>query len=69
MHIDLAVVFESSGDRQASGERTAEAVDKHIYLLALVFGEGFVNRRAVEVVTSDVAFQGYVVSDIRHGVL
>ena len=69
MHIDFAMILEGGGDRQAGGERTAEAVDKHIYLLALVFGEGFVNRRAVEVITSDVTFQGYVVSDIRHGVL
>ena len=35
MHIDLAVIIESSGDRQAGGERTAEAVDKHIHFLAL----------------------------------
>ena len=69
MHIDLAVVLEGGGDRQAGGERTAEAVDKHIHLLALEFGEGFVNRRAVEVIASDVAFKRYVVSDIRHGVL
>ena len=35
MHIDLAVIFESSRDRQAGGKRTAEAVNKHIHLLAL----------------------------------
>ena len=67
MHIDIAVVSESSGDRQAGGERTAEAVDKHIYLFALVLGEFAVDSGAVEVVASDVAFQGYVVSGFRHG--
>ena len=30
MRIDLAEIFESSGDRQAGGGRTAEAVNKHI---------------------------------------
>ena len=69
MHIDLAVVFESSGYRQAGGEGTAEAVDKHIHLLALVFGKILVNLWAVEVIASDVAFKRYVVSYIRHGVL
>ena len=43
MHIYLAVIFKSSGDRQAGGEGTAEAVDKHIHLLALVLGKFFVN--------------------------
>ena len=43
MHIDLAVVLEGGGDRQAGGERTAEAVDKHIYLLALILGKFLVN--------------------------
>lgn len=57
MHIYLAVIAEGGGDRQAGGERPTEGVDKHVYLLALEFGKGFVNRRAVEVVASDVAFQ------------
>ena len=69
MHIDLAVVLGSGGDGQAGGGRIAEAVDKHIHLLALEFGEGFVNRRAVEVETSDVALKRYVVSGFRHGIL
>jgi len=56
MHIDIAVVLEGCGDRQAGGEGTAEAVDKDVDLLALVFGEFAVNGRAVEVVASDVAF-------------
>ena len=67
MHIDLAVVLGSGGDGQADGGRIAEAVDKHIHLLALEFGEGFVNRRAVEVIASDVAIKRYVISDIRRG--
>lgn len=57
MHIDIAVVAEGSGDRQAGGERTAEAVDKDVDLLALVLGEFAVNGRAVEVVASDVTFE------------
>lgn len=57
MHIDIAVVAEGSGDRQAGGERPAEAVDKYVYLLALVFGKLAVNGRAVEVIASDVAFE------------
>ena len=67
MHINFVVVLGHGGDKQAGGERTAEAVDKHIRLLALEFGEGFVNRRAVEVETSDVALKRYVIRDIRHG--
>ncbi len=39
------------------GERAAEAVDKHVYLLALVLGKLLVNGRAVEVIAPDVAFQ------------
>lgn len=35
MHIDIAVVLEGCGDRQASGERPTEAVDKDVDLLAL----------------------------------
>ena len=61
MHIDIAVVLEGCGDRQAGGEGPAEAVDKDVDLLALVLGEGFVNGRAVEVGTSDVAFERDVV--------
>ena len=57
MHIDIAVVLEGCGDRQAGGERTAEAVDKDVDLLALVLGEFAVNCRAVEVIASDVAFR------------
>ena len=57
MHIDIAVVLEGCGDRQAGGEGPAEAVDKDVDLLALVLGEFTVNGRAVEVVTSDVAFK------------
>ena len=68
MHGNLSVVAESSGDRQG-GERTAETVDKHVDLLALVFGEGFANRRGAEVVSAEVTFQGYVVSGFRHGEL
>ena len=57
MHIDIAVVLEGCGDRQAGGEGPAEAVDKDVDLLALVLGEFAVNGRAVEVVASDVAFE------------
>ena len=57
MHIDIAVVLEGCGDRQAGGEGTTEAVDKDVDLLALVLGEFAVNGRAVEVVASDVAFE------------
>ena len=57
MHIDIAVVLECSGDRQAGGERTAEAVNKHVDLLALVLGKFLVNGSAVEVIASDVPFQ------------
>lgn len=41
MYIDLSVILEGCGDRPAGGERPAEAVDKHVYLLALEFGEVF----------------------------
>ena len=61
MHIDIAVVLEGCGDRQAGGERTAEAVNKDVDLLTLVLGKLLVNGRAVEVVTSDVTFQCDVV--------
>ncbi len=57
MNIDVAVVLEGCGDRQAGGEGAAEAVDKYVDLLALVPGEFAVNGRAVEVVSSDVAFE------------
>lgn len=57
MHIDIAVVLEGCGDRQAGGKGTAEAVDKDVDLLALVLCEFAVNCRAVEVVASDVAFE------------
>ena len=57
MHIDIAVVFEGCGDRQAGGEGPAEAVDKDVDLLSLVLGEFAVNGRAVEVVSSDVSFE------------
>lgn len=66
MHIDIAVVSESGEDRQAGYERTAEAVDKHVDLLALVLGEFTVDCGAIEVVASDVACQGYVVRGFRH---
>lgn len=39
MHIDIAVVAEGCGDRQAGGGRPAEAVDKDVGLLALVSGK------------------------------
>ena len=43
MHIDIAVVTEGSGDRQAGGERPAEAVNEDVYPLALVLGKFAVN--------------------------
>ena len=61
MHIDIAVVAESSGDRQTGGERAAEAVDKPVDLRTLIFGKILVNGRAVEVVPSHVAFKRDVV--------
>ena len=67
MHIDIAVVTEGVRDRQAGGEGTAEAVDKDIDLLALVFGEHGVNIATVEVPASDVAFELNVVRGFRHG--
>ena len=57
MHIDIAVVLEGCGDREAGGERASETVDKDVDLLSLVLGEFAVNGRAVEVVASDVAFE------------
>lgn len=57
MHIDIAVILEGSGDRQAGGEGTAEAVNKYVDLLALVLGKLLVNGSTVEVVAPDVAFQ------------
>ena len=57
MHIDIAVVLEGCGDRQAGCEGASEAVDKDVDLLSLVLGEFAVNGRAVEVVASDVAFE------------
>lgn len=66
VNADLAVVLESCGDRQAGGERPAEAVNKHVCLLALVLGEGGVNGGAVEVETSDVAFERDVICGFCH---
>ena len=57
MHIDIAVVLEGCGDRQAGCEGPAEAVDKDVDLLTIVLGESAVNGRAVEVVASNVAFE------------
>lgn len=57
MHIDIAVALECCGDRQAGDEGSAEAVDKDIDLLSLVFGKFTVNGRAVEIVASDIAFE------------
>lgn len=57
VHIDVAVALECCGDRQAGDEGSAEAVDKDIDLLSLVFGKFTVNGRAVEIVASDVAFE------------
>ena len=62
-----AMVAESSGDRQPGGERAAEAVDKPVDLLTLIFGKFLVNGRAVEVVPSDVAFKRNVICGFRHG--
>lgn len=50
MHIDIVVVLEGCGDRQAGDEGPAEAVDEDIDLLSLVLSEFAVNVRAVEVV-------------------
>lgn len=66
MHGDIAVVLERSGDRQAGGERAAEAVDKDIDALTLVCCEGCVNGLAVEVRASDVPFEGDVVCGFGH---
>lgn len=66
MHIDIAVVLEGCGDRQAGGEGAAETVDKDVHLLAVVLGKFAVNGRAVEVVPSDLAFQCDVVCGLRH---
>lgn len=60
MHFDIAVVAERFGDRQAGGERIAEAVNENIYLLAVAFGKLAVKGYA-EVVPSVVAFDCYVV--------
>ncbi|MDY5388521.1 MAG: hypothetical protein SPG50_07910 [Muribaculaceae bacterium] len=38
-----------------------KAVDMHIYLLALVLGEGRVKGGAIEVIVSDVAFERDVI--------
>lgn len=62
MHIDIAVVFEGSGDRQASGERAAETVYKYVDLFALVLGKLLVNSSTVEVIAPNVAFQRDIVS-------
>ncbi len=67
MHIDIAVVTEGGRYRQAGGEGPAEAVDKDIDLLALVFGKYSVNIATVEVPASDVAFELNVVCAFRHG--
>ena len=69
MNADFAVVLEGGGDRQAGCERTAEAVDKDIDLLALVLGKLLVNGSAVEVVASDVAFERYIVSGLRYNLV
>ena len=61
MHVDIAVVLEGCGDRQAGGEGPAEAVDKYVDGLTLVCGEGRVNGLAVEVGASDVPFERDIV--------
>lgn len=68
MHIDIAVVLEGCGDRQAGCEGPAEAVNKDVDLLALVFGKLLVNGSTVEVIAPDVTFQRDIVCGLRHGV-
>ena len=69
IHIDNAELLEGSGDRQAGGEGTAEAVDKHVDLLALVLGKLLVNGDTDEVITSDVAFELNIIGRFRHGII
>lgn len=68
MHIDIAVILESSGDTEAGGQRASETVDKHIDRLALILGEFTVNGATVEVITSDVAFERNVICGFSHSV-
>ena len=67
MHIDIAVVTEGGRDRQAGSEGTAEAVNKHVDLLAIVLDKLLVNGSTFEVIPSDVAFELNVVCGFRHG--
>lgn len=43
-----------------------KGIDKHVGLLAVVFGEFTVNSSAVEVATSDVAFESFVICGFSH---
>lgn len=66
MHVDVAVVAESSGNGKAGGKGATERVDEHVNLLAVVPGKLAVNGRAVEVGASDIAFERDIVSGLCH---
>lgn len=63
---DIAMTFERRGDGDGGRQRTAEAVDKHVDRLALVLGKHIVHIVAVEVVSSDIAFEVEIVSGLWH---
>ena len=66
MHIDIAVVLEGCGDGEACSERATKRIDMDVAALALVLGKHGINVATVEIETSDVAFERYVVSGLRH---
>lgn len=51
----LPCCFEDSRDTEAGGQRATERVNEYVDLLAGVFGKGFINGLAGEVLASDMA--------------
>ena len=69
MHRHVAVPLESGRDGERGGERAACAVNQHVHRLAGVLGEYVVHIIAVEVVTSDKAFEMKVILGLWYGLI
>ena len=66
VNADLAVVLESSGNGESSGEVATERVNQHVHFLAGILGEDIIDIIAVKVGTADEAFQVKIVLSLRH---
>ena len=66
MHSHSAVVLEAPRHAQGSTYRSAEAVDKHVDILALVLRELVVHIVGIEIVSADISFQFYQIILSHH---